>query len=165
VTSFDCDYVVITGGEPLLQQGEVFELLQCIKAARPDWRLEIETNGTIVPTPEIEELVEQFNVSPKLASSGNAIPSCQKPTPLAHFARSLKTTFKFVVTDPSDLSEVVGLVDGYGINPRKVYLVPEAINKKDANRKSSWLPERCKELGYAYCDRLNIALYGNQRAT
>ena len=33
--------------------------------------VEIETNGTVAPPPALDALVDQYNVSPKLAHSGN----------------------------------------------------------------------------------------------
>jgi 7-carboxy-7-deazaguanine synthase len=159
------DYVVITGGEPLMQQKELVELLRLLRDALPDGQLEIETNGTIVPIPAIVELVDQLNVSPKLSSSGNSVAIAQKPTALHRLAHLSKSVFKFVITDPADLAEVVGIVDGYNITRRSVYLVPEGITVENSQRKAAWLSEECKELGFAFCDRLNISLYGNARAT
>jgi 7-carboxy-7-deazaguanine synthase len=165
VLQYKRDYVVITGGEPLMQQEELLELLLLLRDSLPDGQLEIETNSTIVPVPEIVELIDQLNVSPKLSSSGNSVAIAQKPTALHRLAHLGKSVFKFVITDPDDLAEVVGIVDGYNITRRRVYLVPEGITVKNSQRKAAWLSEECKSLGFAFCDRLNISLYGNARAT
>ena len=58
--------VVITGGEPLLQQEEVALLATELKGAGR--RLEVETSGTILPQPGLAALIDQWNVSPKLAT-------------------------------------------------------------------------------------------------
>src|SRR5207302_6457823 len=63
--------IVVSGGEPLLQQRALTELLRQCKERQ--WRLEIETAGTIAPSPAAVELVDQWNVSPKLTNSGNRL--------------------------------------------------------------------------------------------
>ena len=59
--------LVITGGEPLLQGGALADLLAQI----PDMEIEIETNGTTKAPSHVDIRVDQYNVSPKLAHSGN----------------------------------------------------------------------------------------------
>jgi 7-carboxy-7-deazaguanine synthase len=59
--------LVITGGEPLLQAGGLAEMLEHL----PDISVEIETNGTVAAPPRLDIRVDQYNVSPKLAHSGN----------------------------------------------------------------------------------------------
>ena len=63
--------LVISGGEPMLQQRALADFIH--KVMHPlKMIVEIETNGTIKPTPELIEgpALLQFNVSPKLSSSG-----------------------------------------------------------------------------------------------
>ncbi|HCX12037.1 MAG TPA: 7-carboxy-7-deazaguanine synthase QueE, partial [Hyphomonas sp.] len=56
----------------MLQQRELGELIQNLKTFDPEFYIEIETNGTIKPIGLAAELIDQFNVSPKLAHSGNS---------------------------------------------------------------------------------------------
>ena len=70
VLAFDCSHVVITGGEPLLQQDELEPLVASL--ARDGYTFEVETNGTIAPTFGMLQHIGQWNVSPKLRTSGNA---------------------------------------------------------------------------------------------
>ena len=51
ILAFDCSHVVITGGEPLLQQVELTLLVESLAAV--GYTLEVETNGTIAPLPGI----------------------------------------------------------------------------------------------------------------
>ena len=60
-------HLIITGGEPLLQQHALIEWLSLFKI-KPF--VEIETNGTIIPTNGLDALVDQWNASPKLSNSG-----------------------------------------------------------------------------------------------
>ena len=57
--------LVITGGEPLLQQQKLLPIIDKL----PGWTIEIETNGTLNPLAELANC--QINCSPKLANSGN----------------------------------------------------------------------------------------------
>ena len=59
--------LVITGGEPLLQAPALARLLELL----PDVSVEIETNGTTKAPAPLDIRIDQFNVSPKLAHSGN----------------------------------------------------------------------------------------------
>ncbi|MEO1312160.1 MAG: 7-carboxy-7-deazaguanine synthase QueE, partial [Pseudomonadota bacterium] len=61
--------VVLTGGEPMMQQRALGAVVEALKRAAPGVLVEIETNGTIAPAAEFRALIDQFNVSPKLAGS------------------------------------------------------------------------------------------------
>jgi hypothetical protein len=77
------EIVVVTGGEPLLQQRRLVPLAEaCVERG---WEVEVETNGTLAPGPGLTALVARWNVSPKLANSSVAEDrriSCRRaPTP------------------------------------------------------------------------------------
>src|SRR5689334_5020919 len=70
--------IVITGGEPLLQQDKLVLLLTLLKAKNSEdkfdyraYKIEIETNGTIAPKKELVKLTDQWNISPKTSNSLN----------------------------------------------------------------------------------------------
>lgn len=62
----NCHSVVITGGEPLLQQRK--PAFKSLISHLKDYRIEIETNGTVIPS--IDAKFITYNVSPKLPHSG-----------------------------------------------------------------------------------------------
>ena len=72
---------------------------------------------------------------------------------------------KFVLTEPKNIEEVKDIVDQLGerVSAEDVFLMPEAVNRRQLSRRSAWLVELCKEHGYRFCWRLQLSLYGNQR--
>jgi organic radical activating enzyme len=76
--------LVITGGEPLLQGLALVKLL----AHLPGWRIEVETNGSVAPTAALDPLIAQYNVSPKLAHSGNPADLALPPRGCTHGRRT-----------------------------------------------------------------------------
>lgn len=63
-------HIVITGGEPMLQQQSIVDLIGQLEAEGAWNKITIETNGTIVPQPTILGAHDIFwSVSPKLSTS------------------------------------------------------------------------------------------------
>lgn len=153
--------VVITGGEPLLQGRALGPLVVALKEA--GLRIEVETNGTVLPEAPLSELVDQWNVSPKLASSGNSLDEREVGAALQWFAACPKAYFKFVVVGPEDVEEAVGLADGYGMPRDRVLLMPEGTDARALTERSAWLVPRALELGVRYTTRLHILLWGDER--
>ncbi|MCC7364826.1 MAG: 7-carboxy-7-deazaguanine synthase QueE [Dehalococcoidia bacterium] len=152
--------VVITGGEPLLQRRQLMPFVQALKAG--GYRVEFETNGTVAPG-ELAALVDQWNVSPKLAHSGNEGLRRIEPEALRAFAACGQANFKFVVAAPADLAEVEALASEYGIAPGRIVLMPEGRSGAELAAKSAWLAETCAERGYRFSSRLHILIWGDKR--
>jgi 7-carboxy-7-deazaguanine synthase len=153
--------VVITGGEPLLQQPDVAALARALKAAGK--RVEVETSGTVLPDAALASSVDQWNVSPKLASSGNAVEQRDVPAALRWFAAQPHAYLKFVVTAPDDVAEVQALVERYGVPAERVLLMPEGTSAAALAERSVWLVPRCQDLGYRFSTRLHVLLWGDER--
>lgn len=151
--------LVISGGEPLLQQPALVPLLRrCREAA---WRVEIETAGTIAPLRELAAQVDQFNVSLKLSNSGNAVADRHRPDSVEALAATGKAIWKFVATDPEDLDDVAGLVSRHGLHP--VYIMPEGITADTILLSSQRLAEPVLARGWNLTTRLHVLIYGNRR--
>jgi organic radical activating enzyme len=153
--------VVITGGEPLLQQPALSPLVERLKLR--GMRIEVETNGTVRPEGVVAELVDQWNVSPKLDSSGNPAREREVPEALDWFVARPGAFFKFVIVEPEDLDDVVALAARYHLPPNRVLLMPEATDAATLTARSTWLVEPCQDLGYRFSTRLHILLWGNAR--
>lgn len=153
--------LVITGGEPLLQGPALARMLGHL----PDMHVEIETNGTVAPHPALDAVVQQYNVSPKLSHSGNPADLALIPERLSAWAADSRAWFKFVIADPADLEEVLGLQREYGIPPARIFLMPEGRDSATIRERMRWLAQICAENGLMLTDRLHIHLYGDTRGT
>jgi 7-carboxy-7-deazaguanine synthase len=150
------EMVVITGGEPLLQQRALADLVASLRGER-GWRVEVETAGTIAPQLD----VDRWNVSPKLANSGNAVEHRYKPDVLLAFEATGRASFKFVVSAPSDVDEVAAIVDAAQLTD--VWLMPEGTDRDTVRRGLEWLAPLAIDRGWNVTPRLHIELWGDER--
>ena len=151
----------ITGGEPLLQAPALAKLMDLL----PDISVEIETNGTTKAPPPLDIRIDQFNVSPKLAHSGNPAELALLPERLDAYATDPRAWFKFVIAEPSDVDEVLALRDRYRFRPGHVFLMPEGTDSETLRAREKWLAGLCVEHGFRMSDRLHIHLFGDTRGT
>lgn len=165
VAALSPDRLVLTGGEPLLQGAALARMVKALKALRPEFHVEIETNGTVAPHAELDPLIDQFNVSPKLAHSGNPAELALPAERLAAWARDPRAYFKFVIAEQSDLDEVLGLAAAHDMVPQRIYLMPEGRDSATLRERSRWVGDLCAEAGFNFTDRLHIHLWGDTRGT
>ncbi|MFN4257112.1 MAG: 7-carboxy-7-deazaguanine synthase QueE [Saprospiraceae bacterium] len=163
VAKFPCRNVILTGGEPMLQQPQLAGLMQILRERDPAYRFETETNGTLVPTAAFDAAIDQYNVSPKLENSGNVRRLREKPTAYRFFAANPKANFKFVVAEPADLQEVLQLIEKYGIASERVFLMPEGTSPGRLAERREWLVEVCKTHGFRFTDRLHVQIWGDKK--
>ncbi len=153
--------LVITGGEPLLQGAALARLLDAL----PDITVEIETNGTTKAPPALDARIAQFNVSPKLAHSGNPAELALIPERLEAYAADLRAWFKFVIAEPADVDEVLALARRHAIPHARIFLMPEGTNSETLRAREKWLALLCVKHGFRLSDRLHIHLFGDTRGT
>ncbi len=153
--------LVITGGEPLLQAPALGRLLELL----PDVSVEIETNGTTRAPAPLDIRIDQFNVSPKLAHSGNPAELALLPERLDAYATDPRAWFKFVIAKPADVEEVLALRDRYRFRPGHVFLMAEGTDSETLREREKWLAPLCVRHGFRLSDRLHIHLFGDTRAT
>lgn len=163
VADFPCHNVILTGGEPMIQQPALTDLMAVLRGKSAHYRFEVETNGTLLPSEAFDAAIDQYNVSPKLENSGNGRKLRERPAVYRFFAASPKANFKFVVADPADLEEVLGLIDRFGIAPEKVWLMPEGSSRQTLARRRKWLVDICKDYGFRYTDRLHVQIWGSKK--
>lgn len=153
--------LVVTGGEPLMQAGPLADLLETLD----DMTVEVETNGTTRAPPRLDIRIDQFNVSPKLAHSGNPAALALIPERLAAYAADPRAAFKFVIAAPEDVAEVLALQRAHAIPPGRIFLMPEGTDSAALRARMAWLVPLCLDHGLRLSDRLHIHLFGDTRGT
>lgn len=149
--------LVVSGGEPLLQQQALSPLLERLHGE--GWRVEVETAGTVAP--RLGPWVQQYNVSPKLASSGNTRERRYVPEALQALRDSGRAVWKFVVCREEDVAEVEALVEELRLAP--VYLMPEGTDEATLRERLTWLAPLAAARGWHITPRLHVLLYGGRR--
>lgn len=160
----DNSHIVITGGEPMLQQEAIWVLVEQLAERGAYNRITIETNGTIVPGQRLLENPNIFwSVSPKLQSSccfGGTDVSVQKQE--KHKACRINTQalaaittsaggyqFKFVYSDPSCEDEIKDIVMGIrtfvGESVNNILHTQFAWSMADIDRNIRLMPEGTTE--------------------
>ena len=157
IRAMDVPMVVVTGGEPLLQQRAIVELLRLL----PGLGVEVETNGIHVPEPELVEHVDRFNVSPKLANAGIERSRRYKPDVLRTFQATGKAVFKFVVCERPDLDEIDAVVAECGLTD--VWVMPEGTDASALVARARRLADDVVARGWQLTPRLHILLWGDER--
>ena len=152
---------VFTGGEPLLQQDELVEVATHLRGH--GFTIEVETNGTVLPTEAFAACVDQWNVSPKLATSGNTDRARHRPAVLQWFAARQNAILKFVITSEDDVVEVRELTEALALPRERVLLSPEGVDPATLAERSRWLADRCRTYGYRLGTRLHVFLWGSER--
>ncbi len=175
VAGTSINHVVITGGEPLLQQKQLAALL-----SRPLFRtmnLEFETNGSMPLLPEMKELMatraEQrltplhFTISPKLADSGNRPYAFQQyPNAVYKFVYVRKESEKLILAAVKKIKKTSAVSPSTnGSSTPTVYIMPEGVTVKAMEKKYPDIVKFCTRNGFRFSPRLHIYLFGNTRAT
>lgn len=150
--------LVLTGGEPMLQQRAVDDLLCSLH--REGWWIEIETAGTIAPFRF--DRANLYTVCLKLENSNNPLEDRIKPDVIRAFQQSGRAVFKFVAQSEKDFPEIKTLVDTYGLNP--VYIMPEGITGEAIKASLLRIITPTIEHGYNLTTRLQVQIYDNRRA-
>ncbi len=152
-------HIVITGGEPLLQQKALkpfIEKLIQLLSFKPF--IEIETNGTLIPT-LIYEYIDLINCSPKLSNSGEDINRRIKKETLTFLNLSPKTIFKFVISREEDIEEINSIIDTLQLNKQKIYLMPSAEDQEELIKNQDLVLNYCLQNTYKFSTRLQIILW------
>lgn len=158
-------HLVITGGEPLIHQKEIVEFLSYLIHKHSFVPIvEIETNGTIMPQPNMNYFVDFWNVSPKLTSAGkqNSWGKRFNLDALRFFnSEKQKTIYKFVIADESDIDELTRDFVPHIIT-KQIVLMPAGSSQEELNNTRLFVAQKSIELGYRYSDRLHVVIW-NQK--
>lgn len=144
-----------SGGEPLLQQD-----LICDIAAAAEYRIiEIDTNGTIEPSPALTNNENiWFSVSLKLLSSGNPKDVRIKPEAIFEFATHPRATFKFTIGSRADVVEARGICEQFEIDPMRVIFIPMGDTLEEETQRARQVIHWALESGVIFGRRLQLLL-------
>lgn len=160
-------HVIFTGGEPTLYQLD--NLLV------PNKQYHVETNGTILPTEDLdiilpdghrlqrkamdESMIQHFNwvISPKLINTQQQVNDAN----LSFWATKSWGIFKFIIQQKEDISEVTEMIQKFNIDKKRVYIGLEGVTSE-----SQLQPELVDEIianGFNFSPRLQVLLWGAKR--
>ena len=161
-------YVVITGGEPMIDS-DLPKLVKGLKKAHK--HITIETAGiTYIP----DLLCDLMSISPKLS---NSIPDEEKPAALHEDSRldlavlselldNYNYQLKFVVESDSDQLEIEETLEALGdVDYEQVMLMPQASTRQELIQKSPMVADLCKRSGFAFSQRLQLLLWDGKSGT
>lgn len=153
--------VVFTGGEPMLQQEIINEVIKQLNKERPDYySYEIETNGTVEPFDYFMSITGlTFNVSPKLGSSN------MKGRFSRRYGEVGNCVYKFVIGTPTDAEAVTEFINNNEIRETKVIVMPEGVTAARLKKTRRVAADYALENGYRYTDRSHLLIWGGGRFT
>ena len=167
VAAFECDHVVITGGEPML-----FEPVVDLALALKDLghTITIETAGTV-----FRELpCDLMSISPKLLNSvpvGTDWESRHAAARLNFEALSALVErydcqLKFVIGSLSDISEISAILENLPfVKPERVLLMAEGTDSAVILEGMKALVPIAMERGWRLTPRMHVDLFGNTKGT
>jgi 7-carboxy-7-deazaguanine synthase len=170
VERFDCDHVVLTGGEPMLYQ----QLVPLTAELRRQGRhITIETAGTRC----LPVSCDLMSVSPKLA---NSTPTAERdaqwhvrhegsrhvPDVVRRLIGEFDYQLKFVIDTPDDCTDVERyLAEFPEVDRARVLLMPMGVETEELAQRALWLEPYCEQRGYRFCPRRQIEWFGAVRGT
>jgi len=158
--------IVITGGEPMLYAKDE-EFLSFLKFAKSqDFRITIETNGTLDVDFETLPIYKNiiFALSIKLSNSGEPKSKRVKKDVIKNIVLNANETFfKFSLKDSLLKESLQEIQEIEAIAKAEVYCMAVCQNSEELLRQEKAITQFCLENGYTYSDRLHIRLYDGKR--
>lgn len=160
----NCDRLCITGGEPLLQQAELVQVLDGLNSVLT---VELFTNGTIWPNSSLVSRVSSLIVDFKCPSAGLDYPLTLDR--VKFWVNELITVIhpKFTVSDDADLEFVEDMLR---VIPRELYyrvlVSPVTKPKESIHDNGPWLRRVwhfCMKHGLRYSLQIHKAAFGLQK--
>lgn len=153
-------HLVITGGEPLLQQTVIGQLITALdQKCNEKIFIEIETNATLKVSSPLLNRLDQINASPKLTTSGNPRHKAYHLDALRQLAMTEKTIFKFVIFNETDILEILNeYMKPLKLSSQRIWLMPEGCTPKALQEKTPMILNWCKQYAINYSPRLQVFL-------
>lgn len=170
VEEWDCEHVVLTGGEPMLF-AELIPL--CARLRAIGRHVTIETAGTLYLPVECDLM----SISPKFATSAPAVETHSRwhrrhererhrPEVIRQLIAKYDYQIKFVIDSRSDLDAVSSyLAELPEISRERVLLMPQGTDQEQLAARAAWVRPYCEEEGLVFCPRKQIEWFGLVRGT
>jgi organic radical activating enzyme len=152
--------LVITGGEPLLQQRSLALLLARLPNELP---VEVETNGTRQVNDELLARVQQWNVSPKLSNSGESSARRIQYTALEPLRDTGRAWLKLVVATEACAVEAEELVQRLAWPRERVLFMPLASTREALLQILPQVKRLASGRGVGWSSRIHIERWDGQR--
>jgi 7-carboxy-7-deazaguanine synthase len=168
--AYPSSHIVVTGGEPMLFP-EIADLSHRLSSAGR--LVTMETAGTVWQRVSCELM----SISPKLRNSTPSVAdhpawhvrheqTREQPEVLQKLVKTYRYQVKFVIADPSDVSEVEAYLSRYPeIDRDSVYLMPEGTSSQRLAAVTAWLEPHCVQHQFHFCPRKHIEWFGHTRGT
>lgn len=154
-------HLVLTGGSPLLQQHKIMLFVEKFKEIykfKPF--IEIENECVIDPQIGIVDIVDCWNNSPKLSSSGNPMNNSNRIKALSNLENSW---FKFVVGSIEDWEEIQETyLDTNLINKSQIILMPMGADLRGLWQNRDLVVSITIKNNVRYITREHIVLWGSR---
>lgn len=154
-------HLVITGGEPLLQDKSLAGFLTYfIQRYLFKPFIEVETNGTITPDPSCDHFIDHYNVSFKTENSGMKPKTFLNPNSVLFFSKRTNVSFKCVVSEKQDIDSFMKhFVIPYDLDRSRILCMPAADSQESLHQLGPHVVEWCKAYCFRYSSRLHISLW------
>jgi len=152
----------ITGGEPLIQQKALLELVdQYIFRFGYVPKIDFETNATVLPDHQWKDWGATFTTSPKLSNNGDPVEKRYKPAVLRWHVNA-GSGFKFVINDKNDLDEVYERYINHPdvlVPKHRVWLMPCCGSRHEHIEKAAMVADLCKKHNLKFSPRLQLIIW------
>lgn len=154
-------HLVITGGEPLLQQTRIVAFLDYLEQTHALLPIiEIETNATLEPLPALDKRVHYWNTSPKLSNSGMPLHKRWDKKILQWFSNNPNTMFKFVITCQDDFDELQARwQEQPALDWAKIVLMPGADSLEQLLERNQFVADLCIQHQLRMSTRLHVEIW------
>lgn len=161
-----CSHVVITGGEPALEE----HLPDLVNALRAEgYFVTVETNATLIR----EFHCDLFSMSPKLSNSigtlsdGRKFADTVNIEAIRYYMELGSYQMKFVARDmQSDFDEIRHVLEQLGpYDPQRVMIMPLAATREELVRIQRNMVRLCMKNGLRYANRLQLQIWDEEPET
>jgi 7-carboxy-7-deazaguanine synthase len=161
-------HIIWTGGEPNIpmHQRAIVGFMECFEEYCYACDIpftpfcEIETNGTIPMTKELEYYIDQINCSPKLSNSGMATRMRVNEKALASIRKHPNYQFKFVISNEDDIKEMFDdFINAFNIPLTNVCCMPGMDSRENFHELTKWVMEMGKKYKFIALSRMHISAY------